>query len=393
MKILFVTDVAPPLLGGGETYVTQLGTQLTKLGHEIHWLTARMPNTEEYEFFHGIHVHRIPILFKNKFYFPGRQTFPLMLALQKLDFVHEMDVIQTNTLVAGYSGWRLAKKYNKPSLLFCHEFFGELWNKVGNNFLERKVYPKIEMRIARSPYDWFACPSEYSKSTMTKAGSPENKITVIPHGIDHNLFNQQADGKYFRKQFGLEDSQLFGYVGRLRIKSTTQSKNLVTLLKAARIVRDQVPTSRLVLAGAGYEEEMKPIVDKMGLDRYVIYIGNIPYLKNPEFIRMCDVIVCPAVADGFCFLLAEASACGRPVIATNVGAHKERVVHGKTGYLVGITAEEIAKYIVQTLSDKNNIKNLGDEASRNAAGLSWEQSAAKHIDVYEMLTSNNRKNP
>ncbi|MFZ0514345.1 MAG: glycosyltransferase family 4 protein [Candidatus Nitrosopolaris sp.] len=392
MKILFVTDVAPPLLGGGEIYVTQLGTELTRLGHEIHWLTARMNNTKEYEFFHGIHIHRIPILFKNKFYFPGRQTFPFMLGFQKLDFVREMDVIQTNTLVAGYSGWRLAKKYNKPSLLFCHEFFGELWNKVGNNLLERKVYPKIEMRIARSPYDWFACPSEYSKSTMIKAGSPKNKITVIPHGINHDLFNQGADGEDLRKKFGLEDTPLFGYIGRLRIKSTTQSKNLITLLKAAKIVTDQLPASKLVLAGAGYEEEMKRIVDKMGLDKYVIYIGNIPYEKNPEFLRMCDLIVCPAVADGFCFLLAEASACGRPVIATNVGAHKERVVHGKTGYLVGITAEEIAKFIVQILSDKNNFKNLGDEAYKNAAGLSWERSATKHIDVYEMLISKNRKN-
>ncbi len=130
---------------------------------------------------------------------------------------------------------------------------------------------------------------------------------------------------------------------------------------------------------------MKPIVAKIGLDKSLIYIGNIPYVKNPEFIRMCDLIVCPAVADGFCFLLAEASACGRPVIATNVGAHKERVVHGKTGYLVGITAEEVAKSILQTLSDKNNLNN------KNAAGLSWERSATKHIDVYEMLISKNRK--
>jgi hypothetical protein len=52
---------------------------------------------------------------------------------------------------------------------------------VGSTLLERRVYPTIEMRIARSPDDWYACPSEYSKSTMIKAGSPENKITVIPH--------------------------------------------------------------------------------------------------------------------------------------------------------------------------------------------------------------------
>jgi hypothetical protein len=96
--------------------VLQLGNQLTKMGHEIHWLTARIPNTKEYELYHGIHIHRIPILFKNRFYFPGRQTFPFMVMLQKLDFLRQMDVIQTNTLVAGYTGWRLAKNItNLPS--------------------------------------------------------------------------------------------------------------------------------------------------------------------------------------------------------------------------------------------------------------------------------------
>lgn len=76
----------------------QLGNQLTKMGHEIHWLTARIPNTKEYELSHGIHIHRIPILFKNRFYFPGRQTFPVMVMLQKLDFLRQMDVIHFRLL-------------------------------------------------------------------------------------------------------------------------------------------------------------------------------------------------------------------------------------------------------------------------------------------------------
>ena len=59
------------------------------------------------------------------------------------------------------------------------------------------------------------------------------------------------------------------------------------------------------------------------------------------------------------FLLAEESACGLPVIAT---------LHGKTGSLVDITAEEIGKSIIQTLLD-NNFRNFGDEGKKNAAKL------------------------
>jgi len=104
---------------------------------------------------------------------------------------------------------------------------------------------------------------------------------------------------------------------------------------------------------------------------------------------MCDAIVCPAVADGFCFLLAQASACGCPVIATDAGAHKERVIPGKTGYLVQLTAEEIARTIVQTISGVDKIKSLGVEGNRSTAGLTWEKSAGIHIQLYEMLISGN----
>ncbi|MGH9922282.1 MAG: glycosyltransferase [Nitrososphaerales archaeon] len=59
---------------------------------------------------------------------------------------------------------------------------------------------------------------------------------------------------------------------------------------------------------------------------------NIPYEDNPRFLKSCNV-VCPALSDGFCFLTAEVSACGLPVVTTNVGAHSERVIDEKTGIL------------------------------------------------------------
>ena len=71
--------------------------------------------------------------------------------LQKLDFLRQMDVIQTNTLVAGYTGWRLAKSItNLPSSFAMNSMvhFGIRWE---GTLLERRVYPTIEMRIARFP--------------------------------------------------------------------------------------------------------------------------------------------------------------------------------------------------------------------------------------------------
>src|SRR5574341_1200683 len=384
MKILMISDLAPPSLGGGETYVTELGAHLTKLGHEVHWLTSRIPNTRQSEVYQGIHMHRIPILFAKKFLFPGRQTFPLMTMLQKLDFVKDVDIIHTNTLVAGYAGWRIAKKTHKPSLLFCHEFLGDLWKTIGQNVMEKKIYPVMEKRMAKAPYDWYACPSEYSRSTLIKAGAPKDKITVIPHGIDFGLYNPDADGTYFRRKFKLEKFKLFGYLGRLRLRKTSQSKNLAMLLEAARIVIRKVPNARLVLAGAGYEE-ITPLIKRAEIQNHVIYIGDIPYTDNARFLKMCDLVVCPAWSDGFCFLLAKASACGVPVVATNVGAHSERVIDGRTGLLTEPHMQSLADSIVEVLSDENKSRRLGSEGRRYSMGSTWERSARKHLEIYEKL--------
>ena len=236
MRIAIVSDLAHPHKGGGEVYVMQLSKKLVSLGHEVHWLTSRIPGTVESETIEGINVHRIPILFERRYIFPGRQTFPFTALLHKVDFLHNVDLVQANTMVAGLTGWRIAKNYGKPSLLFCHEFFGDLWKRIGQNIAERHLYPEFERRIARSPYDWFATPSEYSKMTLIKAGAPRARITVIPHGVDRSVYNRGIDGKAMKKELGLESFRLFGYIGRLRIGGTTQSKNIPALIEIAKIV-------------------------------------------------------------------------------------------------------------------------------------------------------------
>jgi len=104
MKIMIMSDLAPLSMGGGETYVTELGAHLTKKGHEVHWLTSRIPNTKDYANYKGINMHRITLLFSKKFHFPARQRFPFMAALRKLEFLKDMDIVQANALIAGYLG-------------------------------------------------------------------------------------------------------------------------------------------------------------------------------------------------------------------------------------------------------------------------------------------------
>jgi D-inositol-3-phosphate glycosyltransferase len=98
---------------------------------------------------------------------------------------------------------------------------------------------------------------------------------------------------------------------------------------------------------------------------------------------MCDLVVCPAWSDGFCFLLAQASACGVSVVATSVGAHPERVIDGKTGLLSEPNAQSLADSIIEVLVDGNKTREMGKEAEKHARAFTWERSAQKHLEIYE----------
>jgi len=296
-----------------------------------------------------------------------------------------MDVLQFDTFIAGTFGWLVSKASRKPSLLYCHEMFGKLWRRIGQNSFERHVYPEIEKFIAASPYGWFACPSEYSKMTLIEAGAAGRKISVIPHGVDFRIFNPEASGEALKKSLGLDGFRLFGFTGRLAVRGTGQSKNMAALIEAVKYVVNEFPDARLVLGGFGFKD-IAPIVRRLGVEKYVVYAGARSFADVPSFISMCDLVVCPALTDGFCFLLAEASACGKPVVATREGAHPERVIDGVTGVLTDISAEGLAGGVVKVLSDQDLCEKLGRNGGEYARQkYSWERSARRHLEIYQGL--------
>lgn len=384
MKIMICSDLAPPYIGGGESYIINLGSRLADMGHEVHWITTKLPNTSSDEIYQNIHIHRIPIFFSKKYLFPGRQFFPLTGVLPITKLAKKMDVLQFNTFVAGTFGWLVSKLSRKPCVLWCHEMFGELWKTIGRNFLERTIYPFTEKFIACSPYDFFACPSNYSKKTLIEAGAPKEKINVIYHGVDFDLFHPNVKSD-LRDKFGLKKFKLFGYTGRLSISGVGQSKDMPTLLEATKYVVKQLPDARLVLGGSGFDE-LKPIIKRLGIKKYVIYVGIRPFKEIPKFYAMCDVVAGASTAEGFGFMYAEASSCGKPVVATNAGSIPEIIINGKTGILVPPKNPKLlANAVIELLTDEKKARKMGEKGAEYIRKFTWENSVNKHLEVYEKL--------
>ncbi|HID16669.1 TPA: glycosyltransferase family 1 protein, partial [Candidatus Bathyarchaeota archaeon] len=352
VKVGFFTDLFHPHIGGGEAYLINLETRLVKKGVEVVHLTTKLPGTKGFEVYEGIKIFRLPVLTQD--FMKGRFIFPF-LSLVRSKIFKVVDLIHVTTYPASVTGWLLGRILNKPTVLFCHEFFRDFWRYMRANPLLKKLYPLVEDYIGRCPYDWFICPSKFSKGTMVDAGVPEAKITVAYHGID-SIFNPNVDGRALRERLKLEDKMVFGFTGRL---SDFGQKGIPYLLEATKLVVEKLPAAILVLGGSDFEK-ISPLIERMRLEGRVIYAGPRPFKEVPKFYAMCDIVVGASMAEGFGFMYAEASRCGKAVVATNAGSIPEIIVHGKTGILVPPRdPEALAEAITELLTDKEEAEEMG----------------------------------
>jgi glycosyltransferase involved in cell wall biosynthesis len=282
------------------------------------------------------------------------------------------------TYPAAVTGWALGKLLGKPNVIFCHEFFRNYWKYMRNNFFTKHLYPFIENFIGNCPYDWAMTPSFYSKKSLVDAGFNARKITVAYHGIDPRF--KPGVKNEWRKKYNLEDKKLFGFIGRLR---DFGQKGIKYLLEATKIVVQEIPDARLVLAGSGYDYVL-PLVKKMGIEKFVVYLGRIPIGEEPKFYSMLDVFAGASIVEGFGLVYAEASRCGKPVVATNSGSIPEIIINGKTGMLVPIrNSKALAEAIIKLLDDQQLAKRMGKNGAQFTKKFTWENSVNTHLSVYE----------
>ena len=205
------------------------------------------------------------------------------------------------------------------------------------------------------------------------------KASITPFGVDTNVFTPMNHKK--------EDGNTL-VIGT--IKKMKPEYSLQTLIKAFQRVRRMLPDQpmRLRLIGDGVERgRLEELVQKSGLSSYVDFAGYRPYAQIAEYHNSLDVYVNVSRAESFGVSVLEASACGRPVVASDVGGLREVVQQGGTGYLVEPgNSEATAQAIYKLASNPELRKKMG------ARGRAWvqkhyslESSLEQMLSVYQQL--------
>lgn len=306
--------------------------------------------------------------------------FPLASPLPKVDVAHAaMAGICTMVAVATKFEHGAAFMLTEHGIYLRERYLAEATTSVS---LFRKVFSlRFARRMTELSYalaDYIAPCCDFNQRWELRNGAKPDQVKTIYYGVDSVVFKPEP------KPAG--DPPVVVWVGRI-----DPLKDLVTLLKAAAIIRETRPDIEFRLFGTAppgnesYFEKCLDLRRELGLEQTVIFAG---YRANPAgAFNEGDVAVLSSVSEAFPFVILEAMLCEKPVVATAVGGVPEQLKG------CGIAVEPrnpdaMAEAILSLINNPELSKSLGTAARQKAmVEYSVRQSAQAHEAVYRKLAN------
>jgi glycosyltransferase-like protein len=217
----------------------------------------------------------------------------------------------------------------------------------------------------------------------------DREAYLIGNGVDTARFSPAADGTdvALRSHLKLPAGKVF-----LAIGGVEKRKNTLRILEAFRVVRDTVPSSRLVIAGGAslldhdaYQADFAAALAASGVpDNAVIRTGPLPQALMPALYRAADVLVFPSVKEGFGLVVLEAMASGVPVVTSRIAPFTEYLGDGDVLWCDPYDAAAIAVAMAAALEPNLRIA-VTARGFAVAARHDWTAVARAHLPAYEAL--------
>ena len=305
----------------------------------------------DFDSFHDIKIVQLqPNLMKknaivNNFY-RAFFSFNVFAILRLIFLLRDFDLVivhQGNLAPLAY----LCRKFWKTKVIFWNHHVGEpifrltLLDIAG--LFYTRIFSPIYWRLIKN-FDLIVSVSHFSRR-MLKENTGLDSI-VLYNKIDLQRFRKNLDGKVIRKKHQIGDEPVILYVGRI-----APHKGIHYLIEAFRLVKKHQPSAKLLIVGRSYHDKYFDRLKKLA-DESIIFVGPVDEKELPLYYAACDVYATCTIFEGFNLPLIEAQACGKPVVAFNIGPHRETV---KNGFLVEKgNINEFAKMLIHLMSQQSD---------------------------------------
>lgn len=398
MKICFVPTMFPKYKGDYYgSFVFDDARMLVENGFEVHVVTQHNPGIPYQEIMDGIHVHRFkwlePKEFKALVHFDGlTDYFRLLTYLISLFFnllriirKYDIDIIHAHSVVpTGLIGTIVAKIVRKPIIITGHGM--DITNFENSYFFKKLIL------FSLNNCNKTIAVSEDLAQKMKSLGIHQSNISVLRNGVDTTRF-KPLKNKDLREKYKIKDKEILTlFVGYL-----DTFKGIFEMINTFNKIKKDNDAAKLMIVGTGPKKsELQNRVHDLGLEKSVIFTGNVEPENIQKYYQAADIFVLPSHVDsgGPPLVFMEAMACGLPVIGTNVGGIPEGIENGVNGFIVPPrNVDKLAKKLEILIKDENLRKEFGNNSLRkvNENSMTLEKKAGKLINLYRNQIKNHSK--
>ena len=360
-----IAIVCYPTFGGSGVVATELGLELARRGHEIHFITYSQPvrlallNPNVY--YHEVNVPEYPL-----FHF---QPYELALSSKLVDMVklYKIELLHVHYAIphayAGYMAKQMLKDegINIPMITTLH---GTDITLVGNH-----PFYKTAVTFSINKSDYVTSVSQSLKEDTLKLFNIKNDIQVIPNFIELDKSELEQNTPCKRSVMASENEKIITHISNFR-----KVKRIPDVIQIFYKIQQKIP-AKLMMVGDGPEKEKaENLCRELGIHEKVIFFGNSNEIDR--ILCLTDLFLLPSETESFGLVALEAMACGVPVISSNSGGLPEVNFDGISGYLSNVgDTDEMAENALKILKDDATLKTFKENAL----------SVAKQFDINNIL--------
>ncbi|MBL0715415.1 MAG: glycosyltransferase [Desulfosarcina sp.] len=373
VRVAHFTDTFYDTNGVAMTIRQQIRVALRNQKHlQVITCTENNRDQEGVKAFNPIGVYDMPEYTEQKLYYP-----PL---LEMLRYCYEQKFTRIHSATPGPIGLAALAIAKILKLPFCGTYHTQLPQYAqfitGDAAMEELTWKYVIWYYDQM--DAIYAPSASTRQELIDHGINPEKVLLYPRGIDIQRFAPQKRNGFLAREYGLEDTCVLLYVGRL-----SKEKNLGLLVEAYLVLRGKVDKVHLVIVGDGpYLAEMQKALEGIPCT----FTG---VLKGDDLVSAyasADVFVFPSATDTFGNVILEAQACGLPVIVSDRGGPRENMLPGQTGLMVKANDRGRFMAAMRTLVvDTDLRRSLGAAARRYTEERSFDTAFIKMWDLYRSI--------
>ena len=399
MRILHVFDHSLPLQSG---YVTRslgiIRSQRTHGWQTIHVTTPRHPATAEpAEIVDGLKFYRtakaagsVPVLRELAEMRATRRVLARIVAAEKPDIIHAHSPV-LNVLPALSVG----KRFRVPVVYEVRALWEDAAVDHGTTHegaLRYRVSRMLDSWAMRRA-DCVAPICEPLRQDIMARGISAEKIVIVPNAVARSLLAVETStsrDESLREQLGISSETVLGFVG-----SFYSYEGLDLLLRAALKLRErQVNFSVLLVGGGPDEERLKKLVEDYHLSQCVRFAGRVDHGDVARYYGLIDILVFPRKRMRLTDLVTplkplEAMAQSKPILASDVGGHRELICDGETGFLFAADDEAaLTMRLEQLIADPELRARIARQGRQYVEEQrTWDRLMDRYAEIYERVTT------